>query len=63
MKKVLLFLGVILIGVFFVLGFNYYKGTFSNFQNDGYVIETKNSSKYYFQNNAEYKVYNAKDLV
>ncbi len=63
MKKVLLFLGVILIGVFFVLGFNYYKGTFSNFQNDGYVIETKNSSKYYFQNNAEYKVYNTKDLV
>ncbi len=63
MKKILLILSIVLIGVFFVLGFNYYNGKFSNFQSKGYVIETESSNKYYFADNSKYKIYTFKDIV
>lgn len=57
MKRLITILvSIILIVSFFVFGIKYYNSFNSNFQYDGYVIDTKTGNKQYFLNNSEYKI-------
>ena len=64
MKKIILIVVslAIMIG-FFVFGLNYSKNVYSNFQSDGYIIESDSNNRQFFNSNGQYKVTESSQIV
>ncbi len=63
MRKILYIVFAVLISLFFIFGISYQNNSNSNFQYDGYFIETSNSNKQYFSANSEYRLFKTKNVI